>query len=487
MPRHTRLAAAFLLLLIARLVAAAPPAPAPKETAKYGVYLNDARIGSMVTRLLDTTAGGKPALRMEADMEVKIAALGSAVEQKVTSWHILSPKGAPLSSRMAMSSLGRETIITTRYEAKRVICDVNAGGQKSTKIVPIPAGVTLSGDPQLSGAKDELKVGAKSTMHFFEPMTMSIQKVQTEVMKQDKRTVGGKSVDAFLMKTTNSITGTSQTWVDAKGHMLEDTSKVGIRLVREDVQSLTALTYDPPKDFAIATSVKTAVKLPNARELRSLKLRVGGLPDDDVILSDIRQRVSEKSKTGDSQSAVYDVQFRELPQVSLPLAAAGAVGPGLGDATYLGLDNPEIQMQGKALAEGAPDRATVAKRVRAWVKSHMQKPNNVAALRSASEIMKSKDGVCRDYATLFAAVARAAGLPTRICSGIVYFQDGFFYHAWNECQLTEGADGWYPFDSTLDTDFVDATHVKFAQGDPLEMFAAVRVIGQIKAEILEAK
>jgi transglutaminase-like putative cysteine protease len=214
---------------------------------------------------------------------------------------------------------------------------------------------------------------------------------------------------------------------------------------------------------------------------------VGGLPDDEVILSDVRQRVSGKSKEGDAISAVYDVRFRELPQVTLPLAKAGTEGPGLGNATYLGLDNPEIQKQGKSLAAGAPDRATVARRVRAWVKAHMLKQNNVGTLRSASEIMKSQDGVCRDYATLFAAVARAAGLPTRICSGIVYFQDGFFYHAWNESQLTEGADGWYPFDSTLDTDFVDATHVKFAQGDPLEMFAAIRVIGQIKAEILEAK
>ena len=78
-----------------------------------------------------------------------------------------------------------------------------------------------------------------------------------------------------------------------------------------------------------------------------------------------------------------------------------------------------------------------------------------------------------------------AGVPTRICSGIVYFDTGFFYHAWVECQLTAGDDGWYPFDPTLDEDFVDATHIKFAQGDPLDMYGAIRVVGQIKAEVLE--
>ncbi|HTE18830.1 MAG TPA: hypothetical protein VK689_10680, partial [Armatimonadota bacterium] len=65
--------------------------------------------------------------------------------------------------------------------------------------------------------------------------------------------------------------------------------------------------------------------------------------------------------------------------------------------------------------------------------------------------------------------------------------DSFFYHAWVECQLQEGDDGWYAFDPTLDDDFVDATHIKFAQGDPSEMFAAVRVVGQIKAEVLESR
>ena len=41
------------------------------------------------------------------------------------------------------------------------------------------------------------------------------------------------------------------------------------------------------------------------------------------------------------------------------------------------------------------------------------------------------------------------------------------------------------FDATLSTDFVDATHLRFAEGDPAAMFQAVRVIGQLKAEVLE--
>jgi Transglutaminase-like superfamily len=66
---------------------------------------------------------------------------------------------------------------------------------------------------------------------------------------------------------------------------------------------------------------------------------------------------------------------------------------------------------------------------------------------SATEILQAPEGVCPDYAILFATLARAAGIPTRLCGGIVYFQ--------------------------------------FAQGDATDMFNAVRVVGQLKAEVLE--
>src|SRR5947209_1869987 len=79
--------------------------------------------------------------------------------------------------------------------------------------------------------------------------------------------------------------------------------------------------------------------------------------------------------------------------------------------------------------------------------------------------------VCLDYATLYAALARAAGVPTRLCAGIVYAQGKFYYHAWAESYVGQ----WVAFDPTLydpeqPVAYVDATHIKFAQGDVTGMF-----------------
>jgi transglutaminase-like putative cysteine protease len=203
------------------------------------------------------------------------------------------------------------------------------------------------------------------------------------------------------------------------------------------------------------------------------------------VLSDARQRVAERRKEGETWSVTYHVGARDLPETCLPAAGPGAEGPGLGDAPYLNVTDPAIRRQAEALAGEERDRGLIARRIRAWVRGHVTKLTNVGAPRGAAEIMTSRDGVCRDFATLFAAVARAAGVPTRLCSGVLYFREGFFYHAWVECRLTDGEDGWYAFDPTLDDDFVDATHIKFAQGDPAAMFGVVRVVGRIRAEVIE--
>jgi len=54
-------------------------------------------------------------------------------------------------------------------------------------------------------------------------------------------------------------------------------------------------------------------------------------------------------------------------------------------------------------------------------------------------------------------------------------------HAWAESFVGE----WIPVDATLPGIFVDATHIKLAEGDTSAIFDAVKAIGNLKAEVLE--
>jgi len=120
--------------------------------------------------------------------------------------------------------------------------------------------------------------------------------------------------------------------------------------------------------------------------------------------------------------------------------------------------------------------------IRAWVNINMKSKADIGIMRSAVDVLHGKTGVCRDYAVLYAALARAAGIPTKMVSGLVYFEGRFYYHAWAESFVGE----WVPFDATLTTDFVDATHIKLAEGEATSMFDMVKTMGALKAEVIQA-
>jgi hypothetical protein len=74
-------------------------------------------------------------------------------------------------------------------------------------------------------------------------------------------------------------------------------------------------------------------------------------------------------------------------------------------------------------------------------------------LVTASQTLKSKKGVCRDYAFLVAAMSRAAGLQAKVVNGTAYKKGSWAAqsHAWNEVY----SDGkWVTVDATWDAGYI---------------------------------
>ena len=83
-----------------------------------------------------------------------------------------------------------------------------------------------------------------------------------------------------------------------------------------------------------------------------------------------------------------------------------------------------------------------------------------AAVRSGyvpdpDSVLKKRSGICFDYASLFAAMARSQGIPTRLVIG---YASPDIYHAWNEVYTKET--GWISAELLLDVkgyNLVDST------------------------------
>lgn len=131
------------------------------------------------------------------------------------------------------------------------------------------------------------------------------------------------------------------------------------------------------------------------------------------------------------------------------------------------------------IVAGALDAEARIERLLVWMDGNIAK----AALDafSAADVLRERRAECQGHAYLFAAFARALGLPTRVVNGVVYSAEhgGFLYHTWNEVWL-EGA-GWRAVDPTFGQSHADATHVALAVGEtPAAIAPLAAMVGRAR-------
>jgi transglutaminase-like putative cysteine protease len=475
-------------LLLVPLVQAGASAPAPKSELKlppaatYLIYLRGEKAGELKISFTRTTFEGQPAILKEMELHLKYNA-GGEVEETTKSQRYLALNGALLFGKTENSSGHASRTVQARYFPDRVECEVDVNGQKSMKTVRLPAGAAAAPDNDIRRLIAKVKVGDTYRGYFFDYGSLSFNLGESEVVRREEMKSGERAIEAFLVVSGHGE-GAARDWVTEDGYLLQAESAAdGVKFVREDLPQ-PAKSASGGTDLMEAASIQTERPIEGAALVYLLKLKVSGIAGRELVLSDARQQAAVEEKEG-ALAVTYRMQAAFPPLRGARLVADPKGEPALQDAPYLGIEDPAIRRQAKEIAGEETDRAVVARKIHDWIFTHM-KYGNAGLYRSAKEILEHQDGVCRECATLFAALARAAGIPTRLCMGIVYGNGAFYWHAWNECRLTDDAGGWYPFDATRRSDFADATHVKFTQGDVAEMYEAAQfLVGRLKVEVVE--
>lgn len=95
-----------------------------------------------------------------------------------------------------------------------------------------------------------------------------------------------------------------------------------------------------------------------------------------------------------------------------------------------------------------------ARLLRRATKAHIRTFNLKSGHASASEAARNQEGDCSEHAALLAALLRADGVASRVCSGLVYTERGtegdtegrFAWHAWTQALVGHA---WVDLDATL--------------------------------------
>jgi transglutaminase-like putative cysteine protease len=272
-------------------------------------------------------------------------------------------------------------------------------------------------------------------------------------------------------------------WVDAQGNTLIESVRDGLVTTRAEnpkllgafVGDLVLSKKDLIYDFSL---VRVDPPIRDSAQLTGLAVEISGWNDALPLLQEGGQTVD---KIGEGRITVRT----GLAVAPTPVpAAAVAKDIYLKPADKIESAAPEIIAKAKELAVGRKDAREVAQTLAAWTADWLK--DTVDDGGSALVSLKERTGNCQTHARLYTALARAAGIPTRFVSGLVYQQGkGFLYHSWAESLL---GDRWVAVDPTYNQLPADPTHLKLFEGHTQEdMAPIIAIIGRIRITVLEAK
>lgn len=451
-----------------------------EETTYLGLFLQGAKIGYSSYLSSSGRLNGKPGKRSDTRTVMNLGVLGQSMSMSMGSTSWTTNEGKPLRLRFQTTSSGRSQTVDAVFSASQITADIDNGGRKTRKTLKLPSGQSLVDDPLAAVISGQLKPGASRTVYVLDPTTVSLIKNDVKVIGKRTIKVSGKSVSTLMVVIVDPR-ASMNVYLGSKGDLVKVDGPMGIEMrpVSRKVALGNSSAYAPSVDLAFATSLKTDKPIEEPTKVTHLKMRVTGR-DLANIPSDGHQTVT---KDGSSWIVeVHPVRLEEVGSAKIAQAAAGKpewLKPGM----HVESGKSRFIQLAKKIVGDRTDVQSASLAIRKYVHDLITPNAGIGVLRDASEILDTKEGVCRDYAILSVTLLRAAGIPARLASGIVNWDGAFFYHAWAEAWTGKK---WIGIDSTGNEDQITATHVKLGEGT-VETAFTFTFLDKVRLELLEAR
>ncbi len=358
-----------------------------------------------------------------------------------------------------------------RVEGRQMLLYTGFGGEERESKITLQEKPFLSIGVWPHLLKKRLAVGDRYRLSLFDPSIMAQKPVEISVIGQETISIDGRKVEAYKVKTAFSGLDVFS-WIGLDGERLKEEGLMGLWMVKttEDEARL-GISSDPELDIAEAVAVSSDKKLPEPTSLAYLKIRLDGIETEGLDLNTGRQRLT---------GSVVEVSLESKEPVDMQRKVG--LEPYLKAGPFIQSDHTTIRNLAESIAGHLNKNETKAREILKWVHDSLDKRATVS-IPNALDTLEARAGDCNEHAVLFAALARAAGIPAKVSVGLVYTHDRFYYHAWNEVFLGE----WITADALMGQMPADVTHIKFVEGGLDRQAEMVRVIGQVKLTVLEAR
>lgn len=426
-------------------------------TEYFGVYYSGVKAGHVIVTETDATQDGKPVTKRTSHMEV-VQVYGGVMVKGATDEEVWIDAGNhPLREKIVHKYPTGTVTSEAVFGEKTVEVDIESAGKKSHKSVPLPKGEVLEDSTRI--VRERLAPGKSITYTSFSGEDGSFQESTLSCVGPVSYMDGWRKVSATLSEL--SVGGNKlKMYTDEQGVLIRTETGDGY-LVDAQAKEVALLPPSPKEDqpdMLILNTLHTVSPIENAVKLIDLKLRFRG-HDLSKIPSDEFQTVS---KYGDGWIVdIHPPRIKDSADAKIGENVAGQEA-WLRPSEYLSSDNPEIREAAKKAIAGKKGLIDSVVAIRKFVSKRMKAKMEFGEVRDAADILKNPHGKCVEYAVLTTSLLRAAGIPSRVVSGLVTGDGTFFYHAWSEAW-----DGkrWIGIDAALEMDQLPAAYIKLAQGD----------------------
>jgi transglutaminase-like putative cysteine protease len=283
-------------------------------------------------------------------------------------------------------------------------------------------------------------------------------------------------------RLTLTFKGAVQTaWMDQNNEIIREKGLLGMTLEKTSKEKALASLSDTAvtEDITEIASVKSNVIIDNPRETTFLKVKLSGINVDALYLNGGRQTL-HRTLSDNTLSITKEI----MPDISTTIENphASDLNAFLQPETFIESNHPAIANLVAKVVSSDDLPVIKGQKLVEWVFKNIEK-RPVISIPDAVTTLENRIGDCNEHAVLLAALARAAGIPSKIESGLLYLKGRFYYHTWNLLYVGK----WITVDAVFGLMPADAARIRFASGNPQSQLDLLPVIDRVGIEVIEER
>ncbi len=434
----------------------------------YSVLLQAQPVGYLHSRIVRRNDRVKTHSQMQVtigrgDFEVVIAVNESFKETE---------DGRPVEATLEMNMGGQTIKQRLRFADDHRIHITSQGGRDRAIKLPLSKTDWLTPRAAERYMLEQMQAGAQTIAYRSLSLAAGLDPVGVEhtLVGHEDVEVMGKTVPATHWQTATSLTAniTTNDFVDEDGRLLR--TKVNFGGLQFDIvasdRDLAQAKVSPPR-LLMDTLVALTEPIDQPRTLRKAKYHIALTGPDDGFKLELPTIGHQTVIESDRRSATLKIDLDQHAKAQDDRPTDIHRQPSM----MIDSDDQLIRQLVEQALDEMPD-APAADRALAlchFAHDHISQVDLSVGFATVGEVARTEQGDCTEHGVLLAAMLRAAGIPSRTVSGLVYAdrfvgrKNLFGYHMWTQAWIVQdGVGRWVDLDATLDPDLprpFDATHI----------------------------